>query len=275
MCEQDHQARALRNELGTLLRAWRKRATRPQAAPAALLRRRGPGLTQRDVARLTRVSVTWYRELERGAPRDFGMDLLQDLAAVLDLSDTERTVLFQLALGHPPPLATPVGDEPVSPLVQPVLEALPYPAYISNLWWDIVAANSSHAHWFPSLGGNPMRWLFLTAEARQQLIDWPTDWALPALAEIRYALALHPDCAELQRLRDDILRSSPEASRLWANNAAQARPDQRVRRLRLPVREGTTAVQALAFAPLDAPSSRLIILQEQTQPEGKRREQKY
>lgn len=227
-------------------------------------RRLKPGLTQAEVAHLTGVAESWYRQLEGNRPRPVSEDFLQRLAMTLRLDEAERVILFQLALGRTPPPTGPSPDPCADANMQAVLDALlPHPAYLSNLWWDILAHNQPQEDWFPWLPyeRNLMRFAFLFPEAREQLVNWRNDWAAPFLAQIRYAIAMHPGSEELLRLRDDILACNKDARELWADNKALVHPDGDVRRFRLPYHQGEEVrVQIMAFAPLRNQNLRAVVL---------------
>ncbi|MFA3838985.1 MmyB family transcriptional regulator [Streptomyces aureus] len=108
-----------------------------------------------------------------------------------------------------------------------------------------------------------MRFAFLYPEAReqQQLVNWRSDWAIPFLAQIRFAIATHPDVPELLQLRDDILDGNDEARELWADRLAQAHRDGDVRGFSLPFHDGQEfQVRIMAFAPMSHPDLRMIAL---------------
>ncbi|MCX5085679.1 helix-turn-helix transcriptional regulator [Streptomyces sp. NBC_00401] len=252
-------------ELGPLLKRWRKRIDHRRITGIDSTRRRlKPGLTQDEVASLTGVASSWYRQLEGGSPRPISEQFVQRLAMTLRLEEAERVILFQLALGHAPPPPRTAPDPASYANLQSVLDALlPHPAYVSNLWWDIVAHNKPQEDWFPWLPYEPnlMRFAFLYPEARDQLVNWRSDWAIPFLAQIRFAIATHPDVPELLQLRDDILDGNEEARELWADRLAQAHPDGDVRGFSLPFHGGQEIqVRIMAFAPMSHPELRMIAL---------------
>ena len=252
-------------DLSFLLRHWRERLdpTRIRGIDSAR-RRLKPGLTQQEVAQLTGVSLAWYRELERGKPRRFDENFLHRLVQALRLDEAERAVLFRLAAGYAPLPINSSSSAAVDETMQVVLDQMaPHPAYVSNLWWDIVAHNQPVEDWFPQVRSQPnlMRFLFLHPEARRQLVNWRRDWAAPSLAQIRYAIAIHPDCEELLQLRDDILMGNAEAREMWRANQTRAHSDGDSRFLRLPHQGGQeVCVRITAFAPLINHHLRFVIL---------------
>jgi transcriptional regulator with XRE-family HTH domain len=229
-----------------LLRHWRERLDPTRIRGIDSSRRRlKPGLTQQEVAQLTNVSLAWYRELERGKHRRFDEQ-------------------FRLAAGYAPLPGTSSSGAAVDETMQVVLDQMaPHPAYVSTLWWDIVAHNQAVGDWFPQVLEQPnlMRFVFLQPEARRQLLNWRRDWAAPSLAQIRYAIAIHPDCEELVQLRDDILMGNAEAREMWGAKQTRAHADGDSRFLRLPHHGGhEVCVRITAFAPLANHDLRFVIL---------------
>ena len=95
---------ARRAELAGLLRACRARLVRP-AVPGA---RRG-GMRQEDVAGMAGISVRAYGAFERG---DYpaNAQVVDRIAAALQMSEAERSALHVLATGQDPPRPlTPAG----------------------------------------------------------------------------------------------------------------------------------------------------------------------
>ncbi|MFI0776240.1 helix-turn-helix transcriptional regulator [Streptomyces sp. NPDC021212] len=251
--------------LSYLLRHWRERLDPTRIRGIDSSRRRlKPGLTQQEVAQLTNVSLAWYRELERGKHRRFDEQFLRRLAQVLRLDEAERAVLFRLAAGYAPLPGNSSSGAAMDQSMHVVLDQMaPHPAYVSNLWWDIVAHNQPVGDWFPQVLEQPnlMRFVFLHPEARRQLLNWRRDWAAPSLAQIRYASAIHPDCEELVQLRDDILMGNAEAREMWRANQTRAHSDGDRRFLRLPYHGGQeVCVRITAFAPLINQDLRFVIL---------------
>jgi transcriptional regulator with XRE-family HTH domain len=96
------------------------KAKRAQAQPAdfdlpIFGRRRVQGLRREEVALLAGMSVTWYTQLESGAPITVSPALLERLAAVLRLSALERAYLFSLAIDEMGVISTVLADVSVLP----------------------------------------------------------------------------------------------------------------------------------------------------------------
>ncbi|WP_405636929.1 helix-turn-helix domain-containing protein [Streptomyces sp. NBC_00056] len=82
---------AVSPELGPLLKRWRKRIDHRRITGIDSTRRRlKPGLTQDEVASLTGVASSWYRQLEGGSPRPVSEQFVQRLAMTLRLKEAER-----------------------------------------------------------------------------------------------------------------------------------------------------------------------------------------
>ncbi|MFI9273954.1 helix-turn-helix transcriptional regulator [Kitasatospora sp. NPDC052896] len=256
------------DSLGDQLRYWRGRLD-PQRIPG-LVRdgRRSPGLSQREVARLTGVSDRWYRELELGRQANFSEDFLDRLAFTLRLSDAERHILYLRAIGRPPAPRGGADAKAIQALdgpMQRLLDSqLPHPAYLSDEAWTIFGHNKPQADWFPWIPYEPnlMRWAFLYPEARDQLVNWRDDWARPFLAQIRFACLQLPESEPLKQLKRDILKGNPEAREIWDRHEVVEHPDGHERRLRLPYHgDQEVAVNIMALAPLRSSTTRFIVLQ--------------
>src|SRR3954467_12151151 len=104
-------------ELRDFLRTRRARITPEQAdLPPQPGVRRVPGLRREEVAHLAGVSVDYYTRLERGRNRSVSSSVLEAVARVLQLNQTERDHLFTLA--------KPTRERPRAPAPQRVRPGL-------------------------------------------------------------------------------------------------------------------------------------------------------
>jgi transcriptional regulator with XRE-family HTH domain len=87
-----------RKRLGCFLKAKRAQLQPTEFALPVHRRRRVAGLRREEVALLAGISVTWYTQLEAGAPITVSPTLLRRLSDVLQLSALERAFLFSLAI---------------------------------------------------------------------------------------------------------------------------------------------------------------------------------
>jgi transcriptional regulator with XRE-family HTH domain len=255
--------------LSELLCSWRGRSD-PRAYPGlAMPGRRSVGLTQREVARLTGVSERWYSSLERGKEANYSADFLDRLSSALRLSHAERQVLYLKAVGRPPALpAVPeagAGTEMDDALRQFLDSQSPNPAYVSDQAWNVIGHNEPLRDWFPwaARQANLMRWVFLSREAREQLVNWRDDWARLYLGQIRYARIHFPKDQALRRLERDVLAVSPDVRAMWNRREVYEYADGDVRTLRLPYHRGReVSVRIIALRPMRSDRLRVIVLME-------------
>jgi len=212
-------------QLHLLMVFWRRRL-RPGDLPKlarAGQRRRGPYYSQEDVARAAKVATRWYATLERGELDNvFSADLLYRVAEALKLDSEERRVLFLLAGGTEPAPLPSHGPVMVSPVMRAMLRSHPYPAYITDATWQLLAYNQATVEWFPYVNAetNIMRWLFCSQAAREQLIDWENKHAPLMLAQLRAQYARMPESPALLDLISEVLSSSDFARDLWTTQPA-------------------------------------------------------
>ncbi|MBM2623879.1 helix-turn-helix domain-containing protein [Actinoplanes sp. LDG1-06] len=249
-------------ELARCVRAWRKRLDPDeipgfqQAWPGS---RRRPRVSQEQVAALIGYSTHWYSRLELGDQQNYSSDFLRRVAHVLRLSADEMRLLFLLA-GKQLPTSTrrttPDG-------LEPVLDAQPWPTYLSDEAWDLVGHNEQMRSWFPWVvqdDANVMRWVFTYPEARQQLVRWETEWAPQMLAQMRAGQLRYPDNQRLHSVITEILDVNKDARELWEKPLAKFHPDGDRRSLYLPRHREPHPIQVVALEPFRAPGHRLVML---------------
>ena len=167
-----------RTELAGVLRSRRERISPVQAGLPAAGRRRTPGLRREELAILAGVGTSWYTWLEQGRPITASAEVLDSLARVLQLTAEERTHLFILARREVP-ASSPPATEAVGASIRQMLAALaPYPAYVVNARWNVVAWNEAAGNVFIDFAAlapddrNLLRLLFTDPTLRQRLVDW-------------------------------------------------------------------------------------------------------
>src|SRR3954447_26558595 len=90
--------------------------------------RRVPGLRREEVALLSRVSVDYYTRLERGNARGVSDSVLDNLARALQLTEAERTHLFDLVrVANSAARPRRAAKLHVRPAVRRILDALDVP----------------------------------------------------------------------------------------------------------------------------------------------------
>ena len=130
-----------RAALGEFLRSRRERLAPSEAGVSAGGRRRTPGLRREEVAQIAGVSVAWYTWLEQGREIHPLESVLDAIFGALRLGAEERAHGFALA-GRDAPKAAPAPPPAFAPpQVQLVLDALAFPAYVSDRAWNVVGWN--------------------------------------------------------------------------------------------------------------------------------------
>ncbi|MFD7057426.1 helix-turn-helix domain-containing protein [Streptomyces mirabilis] len=198
-------------------------------------RKKARGLSQAQVAQLLFRTERWYGEFERGGIETPTSAVLEDVARVLKMDESERTALFVFALAQDPP--DPVGsdgDEVFSPRWSRLADDFsPLPVVVTDLAWNALAYNTAFSVLHDALTAddedpgssdrfNVIRWQLLRRESRnRQLLDWENSWAVSASLQLRYSLALHPANQQLQRLTAEV-ESDPEAGPIYRANVVRS-----------------------------------------------------
>jgi transcriptional regulator with XRE-family HTH domain len=213
-------------EIREFLRTRRARITPEQAglAPYAGARRR-PGLRREEVAQLAGVSVDYYIRLERGRTQAVSESVLDAVARALQLDDTERAHLFDLAqpaASRSRPRRTP-SPQRVRPVVYQALDALSVPAIVQGRRMDVLAANRLGSALFTDFQARPhrernfARYVFLDQAARELYADWEKA-AGDCVAALRLYAGRHPDDPQLTELIGELSVHSDAFRRLWADH---------------------------------------------------------
>lgn len=220
-----------KRELADFLRR-RREARRPGdvGLPHGAGRRRTPGLRREEVAWLAGVSTNYYERLEQArAPRP-SAQVLAALGTALKLSEAESEHLARLA-GQAPPV--PEAAEPVPPGVLQLLDRLgPVPAYVVDERHDIVAWNAVAASLitdFAQLPREERNALRLSMRGVCSAPNGENHFARQAAAELRLAVARHPDDPALAALTREYAEFSTEFADSWRDHEVRPRPTLRKR----------------------------------------------
>lgn len=213
------------DSLGAFLRDRRARL-RPE--PGAAGRRRTPGLRREEVAARAGVSVTWYTWLEQGRGGPPSDEVLERLSSALELDADGREMLFLIAQQRPPPLV-PTPPPVVEPPLQRVLDAMPTsPALVITPAWQVIGWNAAAAAVLTDYAALPheqrnlLRRLFGGDPAmRASLPNFEAN-ARFVLAVFRIGLARAGHCPEAEAILDELLATSEDFRRLWAENDARS-----------------------------------------------------
>ncbi|MFC4908280.1 helix-turn-helix domain-containing protein [Actinomadura gamaensis] len=217
------------NELGSFLRSRRERIDAASAGVVDSTRRRVKGLRREELALLAGVSPSYYTRLEQGRDRNPSREILEALARVLRLGDTERAYLWSLAM---PPL--PRTAPPAQTVRLGVLHLLErwsdLPAFVVNPRRDVLAATPLAGRvnpaWAP--GHNLVEFTFLDPRARRTYPEW-SEIAVQAVAGLRATAATRPaevdDLVETLRTRSDTFRSLWDSHDVYDRVIGQKRLD--------------------------------------------------
>jgi transcriptional regulator with XRE-family HTH domain len=185
--------------------------------------RRVPGLRREEVALLAGVSVDYYTRLERGNLSGVSETVLEALARALQLDETERRHLFDLARATQ--TSTPRrrrARQQIRPAVQQMLDAMTgVPAFVRNGRLDILGANqlgralySGHFD-SPAQPPNTGRFVFLDDRSTSFYVDWNTV-AADVVAILRNEAGRDPYDRDLSDLVGELSTRSELFRTLWA-----------------------------------------------------------
>ena len=215
-----------KNEIREFLRSRRAKITPEQAGLRTYGSgsRRVPGLRREEVALLAGVSVDYYTRLERGNASGVSDTVLEALARALQLDDTERTHLFDLARAArtSTPRRRRRAQQQIRPTVQHMLDAMAtVPAFVRNGRLDILGANrlgrALYAGHFDSAAQPPntARFVFLDPRATTFYLDWDRV-ANDVVAVLRAEAGSDPYDRELSDLVGELSTRSELFRTLWA-----------------------------------------------------------
>ncbi|MEV6343774.1 helix-turn-helix transcriptional regulator [Actinoplanes sp. NPDC051851] len=209
-------------ELGKFLVARRAETSPHQVGLPAAGRRRTPGLRREEVALLAGVGVSWYTWIEQGRAPNVSGEVLDSIARVLGLDDTQRLYMRRLAG---------LSVEHVDSVFRPDVRALspfadnwlPNPAYIVDRYWNVVTANSTFdAFWKSSARSqiNVLEYFFTDPYARTLYPLWDEE-AYPLVARFRSQVARYPDDPKFESIAGKLADTSRKFSELWSRRIVE------------------------------------------------------
>jgi MmyB-like transcription regulator ligand binding domain len=162
--------------------------------------------------------------LERGRTRGVSETVLEAVARALQLEDTERAHLFDLAQ----PTAVRARRRPLAPqrvrqVLYRTLEALSVPAVVEGRRMDVLAANRLGYALYTDFEGRPhrernfARFVFLDQAARTLYVDWELI-ASNCVAALRLYAGRRPDDPQLTELIGELSLHSETFRRMWADH---------------------------------------------------------
>lgn len=220
------------DDLAGFLRTRRSRVDPTAVGVPTDSRRRVEGLRREEVAHLSGVSVDYYVRLEQGRATQPSEQVLDALARVLGLDETERGHLYRLARqrrrrakapgkGFPPA----GGWGRVRPELFRVLDLVAdAPALIMDHRLDVLAGNrlAGLLYGRPMPGLNTARHIFLEEAERGLYADWE-NCTLDVVGHLRLAAGKYPEDPRLASLIGELAMGSERFRRLWARADVRAR----------------------------------------------------
>ena len=203
--------------IGDFLRSRREQLRPEQVGLPASERRRVPGLRREEVALLAGISSEYYLRLEQGRDLHPSDQVLDALAAALQLDEEAAAYLHRLA--HPPRRAgrrRPRQHNP-GPALQQMLDLwTSTPAYAQAASGQVVAANRLAVALSPSfeVGSNTLRAAFLDPAMRQLYPEWETVTAR-AVSALRATVSLDQAEPELLETIGELTIASERFRVLW------------------------------------------------------------
>ncbi|MEV0585528.1 helix-turn-helix transcriptional regulator [Nonomuraea sp. NPDC050310] len=211
------------DDLASFLRTRRSRVDPSVVGIRTDSRRRVEGLRREEVAHLSGVSVDYYVRLEQGRATQPSEQVLDALARVLGLDETERGHLYRLARQRRRRAKSPSGR--LRPELLRVLDLVTdAPALIMDHRMDVAAGNRLagllYGRELPGL--NTARHIFLEEAERGLYADWDR-CTLDVVGHLRLAAGKYPDDPRLASLIGELAMGSDRFRRLWARADVRAR----------------------------------------------------
>jgi transcriptional regulator with XRE-family HTH domain len=216
-----------RAEVREFLTSRRARLTPDQVGVLGGGNRRVPGLRRSEVASLAGLSVEYYAKIERGDIAGASSSVLEAIAGALQLDDTERAHLSDLARASDGIPASgrarrrPTRASASRPSLTWALDALTDAvAFVRNPRQDLLATNAlGRAFYAPLLGDggrtpNLARFQFLDPASHDFYPDWDR-FAEMCVAIMRAEAGRDPHDRALQDLVGELSTRSELFRRLW------------------------------------------------------------
>lgn len=221
----------MRDDIKEFLTSRRARISPSQVGLPESSRRRVPGLRREEVAVLAGVSPEWYTRLEKGNIAGVSEEVLSAVATALQLTDEERSYLWELASsarGTYRKAAKRKPQQVPSAQMQWLLDSMTGAAgFVRNGRLDVIAANdlgrALHQPMFESATtrehghANFARYHFLDPASRDFFIDWEGG-AHATAALLRVEASREPHDASLRELIGELSTMSAEFRDLWAKH---------------------------------------------------------
>ncbi|QHA09688.1 helix-turn-helix domain-containing protein [Streptomyces broussonetiae] len=213
-------------EVGDFLRSRRARIRPEEVGLPGHGRRRVPGLRREEVAQLAGVSVDYYIRLEQGRGPSVSDAVLDAIARVLRLDETEHAYLRTVARPQHRQQGRRSPRQPalqVRPGVQTLLDGMERsPAFVLGRRMDVLAWNAlgDAVNGFSRLAPaerNMPRQVFLNPSAHDLYPEWSAV-AATTVANLRLAAGTYADDPGLCALVGELSLKSADFRRLWADH---------------------------------------------------------
>ncbi|MEU0881911.1 helix-turn-helix transcriptional regulator [Lentzea sp. NPDC005914] len=209
------------DDLAGFLRTRRSRVDPASVGIPTERYRRVAGLRREEIAHLSGVSVDYYVRLEQGRATQPSEQVLDALAGVLGLDETERGHLHRLSRKRRRTAKAPGGR--VRPELLHVLDLITgAPALIMNHRMDVLAGNRLAE----LLYGRPLRALNTARHIFLEETDLYAGWeqcTFDVVGHLRLAAGKYPDDPRLASLIGELAMGSERFRRLWARADVRAR----------------------------------------------------
>ncbi|MER6565604.1 helix-turn-helix transcriptional regulator [Streptomyces sp. NPDC001093] len=216
----------LEGEVGDFLRSRRARIQPEEVGLPSHGRRRVPGLRREEVAQLAGVSVDYYIRLEQGRGTSVSDAVLDAIARVLRLDETEQAYLRTVARPQHRQHGR-QGQRAVPPRIRPGIQVLldgmeRNPAFVLDPRMNVVAWNaiadalSGFGRMTPGERSVP-RQVFLSPDGRNLYPEWAAV-AAQTVAHLRVLSGRYADDPELCALVAELSLKSEDFRRLWADH---------------------------------------------------------
>ena len=212
------------DDLGQFLRAKRALIRPDEAGVTTYGRRRVPGLRREEVAQLAGVSTDYYIKLEQGRSTGVSDSVLDAIATVLRLDDTEREYLHNLL--RPTPEHEPHPRAEVRPGLLRLLESMPdVPGVVvgtslNYLAWNDLGDALLDAAATERAGRTAAHQIFLDPHAPDRHVEWRSV-AEDMVGYLRFSAGRHPNDTAVTAVVRELTAASDEFRTLWAQHAVR------------------------------------------------------
>lgn len=247
--------------LGRFIQARRAHITPQQAGLPAGMRRRTPGLRREELAQLCGISVTWMTWIEQGRAVSISPQTLSRIAEALQLTQAERTYLFELA--GKKDLTEGQVTEAIPAALKQAVHEIQSPAYLLDRYWTAVAWNQAAGELFQGWldrqdsEKNLLRFTVRAEIARSLIAGWEQR-VHRLVAEFRADYGRYREDPQMAALVEELAAESPVFRKYWNDQEVQGREGGQ-RQFNHPVR-GFLAYEQVTLHAANRPDLKLVML---------------